>query len=308
VPKALDHEIETLAAEQHGLIAHAQAIGLGATKEAIRHRRESGRWVVHRPSVYRLPGTPGGPRVDLHAAVLAAGGNAVASHLAAAALHAIPGFPEDRLEVSVTAVASPEVFGAVVHRKALLPPAHVTQVDNIPVTTAARTLFDLAATIHPLRAERALDNCLARAIVALPAVKQVFDDLAKRGRTGTALMRELLQARGPGYVAPASDLESCFLRLVEDAGLPLPERELDVGDAHTWMGRVEFVYPRARLLVEIDSRLHHSSLLDLEADKARDNRLMAAGWRVLRVSAPMLRQRPDGVANLVESALAVAVA
>ena len=137
MPTTLDHEIETLAAEQHGLIAHAQAVGLGASKEAIRHRRESGRWLVHRPSVYRLPGTPGGPRVDLHASVLAAGGNAVASHLSAAALHGIPGFPEDRLEVSVTAARSPDVFGALVHRKALLPPAHVTRVDNIPTTMAA---------------------------------------------------------------------------------------------------------------------------------------------------------------------------
>jgi hypothetical protein len=306
VPKTLDHEIETLAAEQHGLIAHAQAVGLGATKEAIRHRRESGRWLVHRPSVYRLPGTPGGPRVDLHAAVLAAGGNAVASHLSAAALHGIPGFPEDRLEVSVTAARSPDVFGALVHRKALLPPAHVTRVDNIPTTTAARALFDLAGTIHPLRAERALDNCLAWATVTLPEVQQVFDDLAKRGRTGTALMRELLLARGPGYVAPASGLEGRFLRLLHDAGMPLPERELDVGDAATWVGRVEFVYRQARVLVEIDSRRHHSSLLDLEADKARDNQLMAAGWRVLRVSDLMLRERPEGVVSLVGTALAAA--
>jgi hypothetical protein len=157
-----------------------------------------------------------------------------------------------------------------------------------------------------LRAERALDNCLARAIVTLPEVQQVFDDLAKRGRTGTALMRELLLARGPGYVAPASGLEGRFLRLLHDAGMPLPERELDVGDASTWVGRVEFVYRQARVLVEIDSHRHHSSLLDLEADKARDNRLMAAGWRVLRVSDLMLRERPEGVVSLVGTALAAA--
>jgi hypothetical protein len=87
VPTAIDRQIEALAAEQHGLIGHAQAIEVGATERAIRHRRESGRWLVHRPSVYRLPGTPRGWRVDLRAAILAAGGTAVASHLSAAALH-----------------------------------------------------------------------------------------------------------------------------------------------------------------------------------------------------------------------------
>ncbi len=75
VPTAIDRQIEALAAEQHGLIGHAQAIEVGATERAIRHGRESGRWLVHRPSVYRLPGTPRGWHVDLRAAVLAAEGN-----------------------------------------------------------------------------------------------------------------------------------------------------------------------------------------------------------------------------------------
>src|SRR5437660_1612654 len=208
VPTAIDRQIEALAAEQHGLIGHTQAIEVGATERAIRHRRESGRWLVHRPYVYRLPGTPRDWRVDVRAAVLAAGGTAVASHLSAAALHSIPGFREGMLELSVPAVRSPAVRGTVVHRKALLPPAHVERVDHIPVTTVARTLFDLAGTIHPMRAARALDNCLARTQVTIPEVQQVFDDLAKRGRTGTALMRELLLARGQGYIAPASELEA----------------------------------------------------------------------------------------------------
>ena len=37
----------------------------------------------------------------------------------------------------------------------------------------------MAGTVHPLRAERALDNSLARAMVTVPDVQQVFDDLAE---------------------------------------------------------------------------------------------------------------------------------
>jgi hypothetical protein len=302
---AADIRLAALAARQHGLLTHAQAIEVGLSERAVQHRLDASRWRQRHLGVYQLPGTSEGWRVDLHAAILSAGPGAVASHGAAAELRSFPGFRDGAVELSVRSTRSPEVEGAVIHRKCVLPSGHVEQFEGIPVTTVARTIFDLAGTVHPGRVERALDTCLARRLVTRSALQAVFDSLAKRGRTGTALMRRLLAARGPAYVAPASGLERRFLEILEDANLPVPDREIEVGGADGWGGRVEFVYRDARLLIEIDSRTYHSSLLDLEADRARDNRLMAAGWRMLRITEETLT-RAAHVAGMVDQALRTA--
>ncbi|MDQ2825736.1 MAG: endonuclease domain-containing protein, partial [Actinomycetota bacterium] len=146
----------------------------------------------------------------------------------------------------------------------------------------SRTLIDLAGALHPARTERAVDNCLAARTVTLGALRAAFIDLARPGRRGIALMRRLLDDRSDGYVPPASELEACFVALLRSHGLPEPARQVDVGDELGWVGRVDFAYTGARTVIELDSRRHHSSKLDVEADEARDLRLRAAGWQVER--------------------------
>ncbi|TML64774.1 MAG: DUF559 domain-containing protein [Actinobacteria bacterium] len=292
-----------LAAGQHGVIGHRQLVVAGATRAFVRHRVEDGRWLALNRRAFVVAGTPSSWRQRLLASVLGAGEGTAVSHRAAAALWAIPGFAEGPLELTVPRPRTPDLAGVTVHRRRVLLPGHVKILDGLPVTSVARTVFDLCGIVHPKRAERALDNCLSRKMVTVPALWRVHGDLAEHGRAGTVLLRELLLARGKGYVAPASELEARLLDLLEKAGLPAPAREVNVGDSDRWVGRVELVYRDAKVLIEADSRLHHTSKLDREADLARDNRLVAAGWRVLRITWEMLRDRPDEVVSLVRSAL-----
>jgi hypothetical protein len=179
-------------------------------------------------------------------------------------------------------------------------------IKQIPSTSVARTLFDLAGVLQASRLERALDSCLAAKLLTVGALWSIYHDFAPGGRTGWQLIRELLEARGEGYIAPASELERLFLDIVRAAHLPEPERERNLGDGDGWIGRVEFVYREARLLIEIDGRLHHTALLDRKHDRERDNRFMADGWRVLRIDYEMLTRRPHEVAALVRRALMAA--
>ncbi len=75
-------------------------------------------------------------------------------------------------------------------------------------------------------------------------------------------MQKRLVDRADGDVAPESGLEGAALDPIRSAGLPEPVRQLDVGDAGGWVGRVDLAYPDRRLFVEIDSALHHSTLVD----------------------------------------------
>jgi hypothetical protein len=171
------------------------------------------------------------------------------------------------------------------------------------VTTVARTVFDLAGCVHPSRAERALDNALSHKLVKLEAMRRVTIEMVARGRKGSALMRVLLTERGAGYIPPASGLEAEFLAVVVEAGLEIPECQVNLGGSVSWVGRVDFYYPRRRLVVEIDSDRHHTSKLDRESDARRDAALRAAGFRVLRITEHELRLRPWEVVTNVRNAL-----
>lgn len=298
-----DARLAALTVTQHGAFTLAQAREVGLSRAARRHRIASHRWERVSSRVYRLHGTPVIWPMRLFAAVATVGPTAAASHRAAAQLYEVPGFTDNWIELTARRGAHSPYRTARMHARQL-PAHHLRLWKNIPATSVARTLFDLAAVLHPARTERALDHCLIRNLVTAEAAWQVCHELA--GRPGARVFRELLEARGDGYVAPASELERLFLAIVVAANLPMPERELHLGDADRWIGRVEFVYRQAGLLVEIDGRLHHTALLDRKHDRDRDNAFMASGWRVLRIDYEMLTKRPHEVGVLVRKALLAA--
>jgi very-short-patch-repair endonuclease len=278
----MDQQIALLAERQHGVFTLLQARAAGFSRSAIHHRLVSGRWELIGPGLYRLPGTARTWEQRLSGLVLVCGPVAGASHRSAAALLAIPGFDRSGTVEAITPRPrrhrDPDYR---VHRWRVLPDHHLTVVDGIRTTRVPRTLIDLAGVLHPSRTERAVDNCLAAGTATPGTLRAAFIELAQHGRKGITVMRRLLDARSEGYVPPASELEACFLALVRRLGLPEPRRQVDVGGSD-WVGRVDFAYPEARLVIELDSRRHHTAKVDVDADAARDARLRAAGWRVER--------------------------
>ena len=287
----LDDALRKLAERQHGVVGVAQAHGLGASRAELRRRRASPDWDAPTPRVLRLTGSPKTYRQRCMIGVLDAGPGACLSHRAAAALWRLPGFPPGPVEVSRVRGTTRRPGS---HEVRLLPEGHRCIVHCVPVTTVARTIVDLASVLNPGRTERALDNALARGLTTVVAVREVAAELCARGRRGSALMRRLLDERADGYVAPESGLEARFLSIVRAAGLPEPLRQRDLG-GQEWVGRVDFLYPDKRLVVEIDSDLHHSTLLDETADARRDGALREAGYRVVRIGEQLVWHRPQEV-------------
>jgi hypothetical protein len=289
VTDRLDHQIAVLASAQHGVFTCAQALSLGATRNQVARRVQTGRWSPLAAGTYAIAGSPHTWRQQVAAAVLAAGGDAAASHCTAAALWGLPGFAEDGVEVSRLKSGSYRSPLAVVRRTGLLPAHHVLACDGIRTTTPARTIFDLAGSVHPKRAERALDNALARKLVSLGRIRATHLELAEHGRAGSALIGELLEARGAGYVAPDSGLESLFLERAAERGLPEPARQVWLGHDGEIIGRVDLCYRDRRIVIEVDSERHHRTLLDRMSDEHRDEKLRRAGWHVVRVAEEPLR-------------------
>ena len=300
---SLDEDLRAVAAQQYRLVSRRQARALGARTSGLRSRVRHADWEEPTPRVLRLIGAPAGIRQDLMLAVLDAGPGAVVSHRTAAALWRLPGFVFATLEVSRPRSRSRHPCqAATAHHPRRLGHHHLTERYGIPVTTLARTVFDVAGGIHPGRLDRLLDTVVARSPSVLVALRAVHEELAEHGRRGSAALGAALATRPDGYVATASGLEARFARILGEAGEPPLDRQVDVG-GHEWVGRVDFVDRAGRILVEVDSDLHHSSALDRAHDRRRDEALLAAGWaEVVRVTEDEVWRRPEAAVARIRAA------
>jgi very-short-patch-repair endonuclease len=169
-----------------------------------------------------------------------------------------------------------------VHQPRLLTSNQVTTLHAVPVTTPARTIFDLAGREHSRRVERALDFALSHRLTNHAELHHMLRQLGRRGRTGIAAMRQLLAERPVDERQPDSNLERRFRQIASEAGFPELQAQYDIADETGWLARVDFYYAPLLLVIQIDSVLHHSALTDRRSDDATTDRLIAAGYTVLR--------------------------
>ena len=114
--------------------------------------------------------------------------------------------------------------------------------------------------------------------------------MGAKGRNGTAGLRRYLEPRGLDYVPSASSLEARASRILADAGIAV-RRQVDAG-SDVWVGRVDFCHIDQPLIIEIQSEMYHSALIDTTADELRLARLRAAGFEVVEVSDQQVWNRP----------------
>jgi very-short-patch-repair endonuclease len=292
--RAIDLVIPALAANQHGVLTRAQLRLCGLHELSIDRRIAAGRLHPLHRGVYAVGHTVLTVEGRWMAAVLAAGRDAVLSRSSAAAawdLRAIGGGP-----VHVTVPnhgGRRRRAGIRLHRTITLTPNETTTHRGIPITTAARTIVDLAATLDQRTLERLLERADLLRLID-------FADLGiEPGRRGAPTLRAVLSR----YAAPAitrSELEERFLRICADHGLPRPATNTRIEGME-----VDFAWRDARLIVEVDGYSYHRSPTAFEDDRERDVRLALAGWQVLRFTWAQVTRRPTWVAGVVANRLAL---
>ena len=225
------------------------------------------------------------------AAVLHAGPDAVASHEAAAWLWGLPGFGPGAIDVTRERRITD---GSQPHRPRLLLPHHVTEVRGVPVTSLPVTIFHLAGQpdVRPQRIARIVATVVGHSPTLLPVFDQTLVELAKSGRRGITLMREVLANQDRSGIK-TTGLERRFEHILRQAGQAPMERQVDVG-GHSWIGRVDYLDRDLLLIAEVDSITFHSSHADQLRDEARDEALLAAGYRkVIRIAEEWLWYDPE---------------
>lgn len=229
------------------------------------------------------------------AAVLACGEGALLSHRSGAALWGV--VRPHRGSVEVTAARGRTRIGIVVHEGGIHQEERVA-LAGIPVTSVARTLFDLAEVIDKHRLERAFEEADRLRLLEMRAV----EDVCARGHGRRALrpVRRLIEeARAPIWTR--SDLEERFQALCRDHNLPPGHTNVSV------LGNEADAYwPEAKLVIEVDSWSCHSHRAAFEHDRARDAAMQAAGYRVIRVTHRRLEREPEKVAAEIRRMLVAA--
>jgi hypothetical protein len=288
----LEPALAKLCGAQQGVISLEQLNGLGLTKDAVRKRVAVGRLHRIHHAVYSLVPRELLKREGLYmAAVLACGPGAVLSHRAAAVLHELRDWGATKIDVTLPRRSRRHHDGLKIHCSTTLSPADVTVVNGIPVTTVARTLFDLAEAVTQRQLERSFDQAELAGVFDLRAIE---DQLARNPtRPGAKKVRRVLTEHYIGKTPTWSENEEALLAITRAAGLPDPETNyfIDPGDGGRPI-RVDFAWPDQRVVVEADSRKWHLSHQRFEGDRERDQRLTAAGWRVIRTTWRQMKFRP----------------
>lgn len=233
------------------------------------------------------------------AAVLASGDGAVLSHRSATALWGIWGSGAGETHVTVPRKSRSQHsirrhFGA-------LPVDEVTVRDGIPVTSAARAVLDLAADKGEAAAESALREMEYLGIYGSVSIPGLLGRYPRhRGAAIVERCLERLEDDPGGRVR--SPLEELFLPFLDAHHIPRPRLNpwLFVGKERF---QVDCFWPDARLVGELDGFASHGTRRAMSEDRLRDRRLLAASFRVVRITHAQLRSEPSALAADLRSLL-----
>ena len=270
--------VAELAARQWGVVSLDQLRACGLGRGAVEKAAAIGRLHPLHRGVYAL----GHERLRREgrylAAVLACGKRAVLSHRSAAAWWGL--LQTAQAQVDVTSPHGRHAIAGVRrHQARSLAAQDTTTHQGIPITSVARTLLDLAATVQPHGLERALAQAERLQLYDHTAIADVLS--RSNGHRGRAA---LTRATAQEPKLTRSELEARFLTLVRQAGLPDPQANLPLAAPDHPRLDPDFYWPTYRLIVETDGWETHGTRAAFRRDRRRDAALVASGWRVMRFS------------------------
>lgn len=272
-----------------------EALAAGAvTRHQLRTRFEA----VHR-NVYIRRGQELTAVTRARAAWLWSGRRATVAGLSAAALHGTK-WIDDQHPAELNRRGRDKAEGILLHSDALESDEQVLR-DGIWMTTPARTAYDIGRRggltgavirLDALARATALRRCDVEAVIA-----------RHPGTRGIVGLRRAVQLMDPGAESP---YETRTRLLITGCGLVPPKTQIRVFDGRRFVARLDMGWEQWLVAVEFDGAQHWTDPAQRTRDIDRLADLEALGWRVVRVSAELLRRRPGVVIARVRAALQAA--
>jgi hypothetical protein len=298
--RQLNRAVADLAGRQHGVAGRWQLLEMGMGRRGVQRRLDAGLLQSLHLGVYAVGHRALTVESRWMAAVLAGGPDAVLSHRTAGQLWGI--LPRSG---AVPEITRPKTFrprpGIQAHRAAL----RVDEIEveaGIPVTSATRTQFDLAAVLSRREMERVMNEAEVRGLTSRLSLPHLLARYP--GRRGNATLRELLADKEPEGIT-RNDFEERFVAFLDTHEFPRPRLNATLALRGRFF-EPDCLWEAQRLMVELDSRAVHGTDRAFESDRQRDRILLAEGWRSSRITWRQLRDEPDAIAADLRLALAAA--
>ncbi|MCW2659429.1 MAG: hypothetical protein JWP83_581 [Mycobacterium sp.] len=270
-----------------------------AAKAVTRHRLRTDFEMVHR-NVYIRRGQRLTPVTRAVAAWLWSERTATVAGLSAAALHRAA-WIDDWLPAELNRPSRDKVHGIILHSDSLDDDETCVR-DRIRITTPARTAFDLGRRKGLTAAVIRLDALMHASELKAADVELIAD--RHRGARGLVQLRRVLHLADAGAESP---YETKTRLVLVGGGLPRPQTQIEVLDG--WaavVARIDMGWEEWKVGVEFDGAQHWTDPARRTRDIDRLAELDAWGWRIIRVSADLLRYRPHVVVARTRSALLAA--
>jgi very-short-patch-repair endonuclease len=213
----------------------------------------------------------------------------------AAWLHGIDVAPCNPIEVTLPRLSQTSRIAGAALTRSDVRGSDVAKAHELPVTSATRTLADLARRLPLVDAVVVLDMALHSRLVSTEQMVQWADSHA--GYRGIGRLKRAVELAEPAAESP---METKLRMMLVTAGLPRPRAQVSLYDeTGIFIARPDLCYSAQRLVLEYDGATHRNSLV---ADNRRQNRLQDAGYRVLRFTASDILERQASVVALVRRA------
>lgn len=174
----------------------------------------------------------------------------------------------------------------------------LTAIKGLSITGRVRTIADLGRRQTPAEALVALDMALQRRLITIDELTSWIG--SHRGYRGLRRLREACELAEPAE----SPMETRLRLLLVSNGLPRPRVQASIyDDSGGFIARPDLYFPDQHLAIEYDGSSHRTSLV---ADNRRQNRILEAGYRLLRFTASDIFLRPASVVSQTRKALSAA--
>ncbi|WP_164745241.1 DUF559 domain-containing protein [Georgenia faecalis] len=282
-----------------GVFTRAMAAECGFTRDAVRWRIASGRWVRVAGDCYapaEIADDDRSDRATLRRAVAATltWPDAVIAYRTAAAIFRLPVLPCDHTHVILPSRRASRA-GLRVH---LVPPPSgrdLTRFDGFRTTTRSGTMVDCLSLLPRREAESLLAWVRSRELITVRALQQACTE--RHGRWGITQLRELTAMAARGALSTG---ELRLHEVLSAGGLTGWEPDQPIVVGGRIIARADVLFRDARVIVELDGRAFHA---DFQGDRRRMNALVLAGYTVLRFTWADLTDRPTTVVAQVRAAL-----
>jgi very-short-patch-repair endonuclease len=236
------------------------------------------------------------PLAREQAALLVCGERAFLSHHTAAAVLGLVPRPLSEIEISVVGRRCASRQGIRVHRVKAIDRREIKRHQGLWISTPARAILELAATTPAKQLTNAIDEGLARRLFTPRQLQEVLT--RNRPCRGAARLAAILGDPTATAVS-RSKREKALLRLIRDAGLPLPQTNVPFGRFN-----LDFFWPRERLVVEIDGYNFHRGPSAFGRDREKDLAVRAANLDLLRFTGDHVLKQPWMVLATIAGELA----